>query len=352
MIGFLYDLRKKLSSKFSRSELNRRTPENEGETLDVYVSVETIRVIAYVNFFIMVICAVVLNKVLVTPKLAEGDGTTCGPYNGKFGDEMGILPGDGFNVSTGSHLVRLFGYNNICANWDYSPSREITAMIYPIFEYALLIYLFFEGVQAKLYFKKGWVSKTYYRVFKIFFVPMIIGCAWFRMIFVCIAYERPNHHTAGFFCLQITLVMVAIMNTYFMIDSKAEYAWLGGRKGTVTVATTYIVLNLIISPIKLYLTANIVFLAAPAKWSLYSIGGTKAGQVVDNFWFVFNAVIPLLVGFLRSLSEPSLMIKVDCRPSAYSSADGAIIEKTGDVEKEEGAKVIEPAATPEAVASA
>jgi len=137
-----------------------------------------------------------------------------------------------------------------------------------------------------------------------------------------------------------------------MIDSKAEYAWLGGRKGTVTVATTYIVLNLIISPIKLYLTANIVFLAAPAKWSLNNIGGTKAGQVVDNIWFVFNAVIPLLVGFLRSLSEPSLMIKVDCRPSAYSSADRAIIEKTGDVEKEEGAKVIEPAATPEAVASA
>ena len=215
-------------------------------------------------------------------------------------------------------------------------------MIYPIFEYALLIYLFFEGVQSKLYFKKGWVSKTYYRVFQIFFVPMILGCAWFRMIFVCIAYERSAHHTAGFFCLQITLLMVAILNTYFIIDSKAEYAWLGRRKGAVTVAMIYIVLNLIISPIKLYLTANIVLFEAPAAWSLNNTGGTKAGQVVDNIWFIFNAVIPLLVGFLRAFSEPSLIIKVDCAPSAYSSADGVIIEKTKDVEKEEGAKVIEP----------
>lgn len=113
MIGFCYDLRKTLSSKFSRSELNRRTPKNEGETLDVFVSVESIRVIAYVNFFIMVGCAIVLNAVLVTPKLVDGDGTTCGPFNGRFGKEMGILPGDGFDVVTGSHLVRLFGYNNV-----------------------------------------------------------------------------------------------------------------------------------------------------------------------------------------------------------------------------------------------
>jgi len=323
-----------LSSKFSRSELNRRTPENDGETLDVVVSVESIRVIAYVNFFIMIACATVLNNVLVAPILAEGDGTTCGAFNGYFGEEYGydngIKPGDGFDVSTGSHLVRLFGYNNVCARWDYSPSREITAMIYPIFEYALLLYLFFEGVQAKLYFKKGWVSGTYYRVFQILFIPMILGCAWFRMIFVVIAYENPAGHTAGFLGLQITLIIVAILNVYFMIDSRTEYAWLGGQKGTVAVATLYIVLNLIISPIKLYLTCNIVFYRLPAPWSLNKIGGSYVGQVVDKIWFILNAVIPLLVGFLRAFSEPSLIIKVDCAPSTYSSADGAIVEETKD----------------------
>lgn len=338
-----YSMRDLLSNKFSRSEANRRTPEKDGETLDVVVSVESIRVIAYINFFIMIACATVLNKVLVTPRLAEGDGTTCGAFNGKFGNEAnGILPGDGFDVATGSHLVRLFGFNNVCSRWDYSPSREITAMIYPIFEYALLLYLFFEGVQAKIYFKKGWVSETYYRVFQILFIPMILGCAWFRMIFVVIAYEQPAGHTAGFLGLQITLIIVAMLNVYFMIDSKAEYAWLGGRKGTIAVATIYIVLNLIISPIKLYLTCNIVFYSEPALWSLNTIGGAYIGQVVDTIWFIFNAVIPLLVGFLRAFSEPSITITIDVASSNYSSVDGgvAIVEKTEDAEKEEPEKVV------------
>jgi len=229
-------------------------------------------------------------------------------------------------------------------------------MIYPIFEYALLLYLFFEGVQAKLYFKKGWVSGTYYRVFQILFIPMILGCAWFRMIFVVIAYENPAGHTTGFLGLQITLIIVAILNVYFMIDSRTEYAWLGGQKGTVAVAILYIVLNLIISPIKLYLTCNIVFYSEPTLWSLNTIGGAYIGQVVDTIWFIFNAVIPLLVGFLRAFSEPSITITIDVAPSNYSRVDGAveIVEKTEDAEKEEPAKVVEaePSAEPDAVASA
>lgn len=176
------------------------------------------------------------------------------------------------------------------------------------------------------------------------------------MIFVVIAYEDPAGHTAGFLGLQITLIIVAMLNVYFMIDSKAEYAWLGGRKGTIAVALLYIVLNLIISPIKLYLTCNIIFYSLPAPWSLNKIGGAYIGQVVDTIWFFFNAVIPLLVGFLRAFSEPSLIIKIDVAPSNYSSVDGAvaIVEKTEDAEKEEPAKVFEdePAAEPEDVASA
>jgi len=352
MSGCCYNMRNILSSKFSRSEANRRTPEKDGETLDLVVSVECIRVIAYINFWIMIICARILNNVLVAPRLAEGDGTTCGAYNGDFGDDMGIQPGDGFDVTTESHLVRLFGYNNLCTAWDYTPSREITAMIYPIFEYALLLYLCFEYVQTKLYFKKGWVSETYYRVFQIFFFPTILGCAWFRMIFVVIAYDNPSLHTLGFLGLQITLILVAMLNVYFMIDSKAEYAWLGGRKGTVAFALVYMVVNVVVVGLKLFLTLTIVINTYPADWSLNKVGSLYAGQLVDKLFNVFQAVIPLIIGFLRAFSEPRLTITVDCAPSPYSGADGAIIEKTEDAEKEEPAKVVEPAAEPEAVASA
>lgn len=115
MPGCCYNARSTLSSKFFRSKANRRTPENEGEFIEMNISVEALRLVAYCNFFIMVGVAILLNKTLVAPKLAEGDGTTCGAFNGAFGDRVDppILPGEGFDVATGSHLVRLFGYNNV-----------------------------------------------------------------------------------------------------------------------------------------------------------------------------------------------------------------------------------------------
>lgn len=203
-------------------------------------------------------------------------------------------------------------------------------MIYPIFEYCLLLYLFFELVQTCIYFRKGWVSKTYYRVFLFFFVLMFLGCAWFRMIFVLIAYENISAHTAGFLGLQITLILVALLNTYFIVDSKAEYAWLGGRKGTLAFAFLYIVCNLIVSGFKLTLTCYIVFFTEPAGWSLNTIGGALVGEVVDKIWFVFNAILPLCVATLRCFSEPPLIIKVDVESSKYTDEAENPVEEDED----------------------
>ena len=79
-------------------------------------------------------CATLISKVWVAPYLAAGpsDGSTCSPFDRAMGDVVDppVLPGEGFDLlDTQSHLVRAFGFNNICANWDYSPSSEITALI-------------------------------------------------------------------------------------------------------------------------------------------------------------------------------------------------------------------------------
>lgn len=327
--------REVMSSKFSRSIDDRRTPDNEKDKVNVSVSVEAIRVVAYVNFMLMIGCAILVFNARVVPRLAKGpvdeDGnptnSTCGSFNGLFGDKVDppVFPGEGFDAPTQSHLVRAFGYNNICANWDYSPAREITAMIYPLFEYSLLLYLFFDYVQTLIYYKKGWVSRTYYKVFMFMFIPIIIGCSWFRMIFVVIAYMDLSGHTAGFFCLQITLILVAMMNTYFILDSKAAYSWIGGRKGTMACASIYIFCNLIVSPIKLYLTAEIVFKGEPAAWSLNPIAGTFAGDAVDKVWMIFNAILPLVVSSVRCFSEPCLEIVVDVPAANWTDDDGNII---------------------------
>jgi len=306
-----------LQNGYSRSVSARRHPEDEDATVKVYINVELLRVVTYVNFFIMVICTLFFQRFLVKPRLEKGPdvpGDICGPFNGDLGERLDppVLPGEGFDVSTQSHLNRAFGYNNVCANWDYTPSREITAMIYPIFEYALLLYCFFDFIQVYVYYKKGWVSKYYYRTFQVLITFMIIFTSWFRMIFVVIAYQDLSGHTAGFFGFQLTMIMTAVLNILFIIDTKAEFKLLGGRKGTLIASYTYLAMQLAISPLKLILTANIVFAGEAAGWSLNKVGSMYAGEFIDNIWFICNAVLPLFIAIIRAFSEPPLKISVDC----------------------------------------
>lgn len=334
-----------LQSKFSRPVTNRRSPSDEGEVIKWNVNVEAIRVIAYVNFFIMIICAMIINAVAASPRLKDGpaDGSICGAFDGAMGDKVDppVVPGQGFDVATQSHLQRSFGFNNVCANWDYSPSRELTALVFPLFEYSFLLYVILDFLKAYIYFKKGWCSKVFFRAFQVVFPFMLIGCSWFRMIFVIIAYEDMSGHTAGFFGFQITLIMVAVMNTWFVIDTKASFAWLGGQKGTTAVAIFYLGMNMIICAIKMFLTASIVFTGSPASWSTNEIFGMYIGQFVDNLWMLFNVLIPMAVAAIRGLSEDVLTIEIDLSAPSWTGEDqvdqGIALKEVADAGKEEAA---------------
>lgn len=96
--------------------------------------------------------------------------------------------------------------------------------------------------------------------------------------------------------------MVALINTYFIIDSKAEYAFLGGRKGTLYIALIYLSCILIIGPLKLFLTGHLIFRNELVGWSTNKVGSSVAGAVVANIWFVFNVILPLAVALLRAFS--------------------------------------------------
>lgn len=78
---------------------------DEAATLEIKVAPEAWRFIAYVFFWLMCLFAILMTKFVVGPLLAAGpsDGSTCPP----FGD------GKGFNVTTNSHLNRIFGFNNV-----------------------------------------------------------------------------------------------------------------------------------------------------------------------------------------------------------------------------------------------
>lgn len=74
----------------------------------------------------------------------------------------------------------LFGFKNICANWDYSPSRELTAMVYPLFEYSLLIYLILDFWTTQLANNRGELNAWFWKFSQIAFCINIVLCAQFR----------------------------------------------------------------------------------------------------------------------------------------------------------------------------
>ena len=211
-------------------------------------------------------------------------------------------------------------FSQICSNWDYSPSREITAAYYPFFEYSLLLYICADFMSAAIHWKKGLVSTRYYYVF-LFCLPfMIIFSSWFRLIFVIIAYENVAGHTFGFLMLQLVLIAVACLNVWFIVEAGIEYKFLGGPK-TKYFAFVYLFSNLVIGAIKIYLTTYVVLTASYPSWANTPFsgrdGGMVPGQLIDYIWMIFNAVIPFVLSYVRSRSERPLEVTVDFKSPCF-----------------------------------
>jgi hypothetical protein len=193
-------------------------------------------------------------------------------------------------------------------------------MVYPIFEYTLLLYIILDFAVTAVSYKKGYLSERYWTIHKIVFPFLLILCAWFRMIFVIEAYSNPRGHTAGFLGLQVALVTVALLNTGYVLETGTSYSFLGGVRGTRIAAYTFIIGDLIISGMKVYLSSYIVFGWGMdgkygdiyPQWALANVtDGMVIGKLVDLIWMIFNAVLPVIISYVRSKSEPALKFTID-----------------------------------------
>lgn len=174
-------------------------------------------------------------------------------------------------------------------------------MVYPYFEYALLIYITLDFCNFCLSHQRGEVSAQFWTLAKVCFPAQIILCSWFRMIFVVVAYENVQGHTAGYLGMEIVLLSVAILNTFFCLEAKTDF--LAGNSRRMAVA--YLVGDLIIGSVKLYLTSFVVLFASYPAWAK----GT-GGQVVDCIWMLFNAIIPLLISYQRAKTQTPIVFSI------------------------------------------
>ena len=178
---------------------------------------------------------------------------------------------------------------------------------------------------------------------------MIYLCACFRMIFVVLAYESVRGHTAGFLGLQTALLLVAIMNTTQIIYTGQSYpTWNLSETRTKRLAKVYLVVNYIISAIKLSATVNIVATgSAPSYYKQHLFGndgddgddgddGYVVGQLVDHAWMFMNAILPLIIAWVRMKNEDPLTIKITMPQLDYAEPNS---DETDDESSEDSVRI-------------
>lgn len=306
--------REKMATKVKRTNSSGEVD----KSLTFSVAAETWRFYAYCLFWFVVVFAIVMNYSFSVPRIKKGpsDGKACGAF-ARDDPEFGVYPGEGFNIQSHSHLNQIFGYNNICINWDYTPSRELTSIVYPAFEYSLIVYLCLDFVASALANRRGELTPWFWTASKIIFPLNLFFCSQFRQIFVIIAYEDPQGHTAAFVGLQLALLLVALQNTGFVYITNTSYHQLGGIHNTRKAAIAYLVGDVIISLFKIVLDLKVVFTGSTFEFTKKSMGLICVGQFIDYIWMFFNALIPWGLSYFRSKNEAPLKIVFSQEEAPY-----------------------------------
>ena len=257
---------------------------------------ETLRMITYGMFYFMVGCAMLFHRFLVLPKGAESctAGETC-----LFPVDMEDTP-----------LTRAFGYNNVCINWDYSPSRELTALIYPFVEYPLIAYVVLDYIQIYRDYKyDGQLPSWFFKLATGLLPIKILLLAWFRMIFVNEAFRSTVYHTLPFQGLQVALILVAITNSlYWTAHTTPLYIKQLGLNGTHLLMRVYILCLIVVTVFKIVVVSSI-FAGSPVV-DVKQPNSAALCAFADRAWLFLAAVVPFFSAAYERTIEVPLKITV------------------------------------------
>ena len=261
----------------------------------VRVHPEALRLIAYGAFWAMVLFAICMHSLFVR------------------GVDMDDTP-----------LVRIFGYNNICVYWDYSPSRELTALFYPLVEFPLLAYVTLKWLQVRQSYRQRAAPKWLYRLSCVLLPVKLVLLSWFRMVFVVIAFESVKAHTFGFIGLQFALVLVALLDLLYMEALRIGWPRFG-RKLTRVLHWMYFVALTLVTFLKL-LHVFTLFYATPILDPEKSSAAIFV-QTLDRLWMLLAAVLPIVLAELERRSEPGLYFVVTAAGAQPDDPEGNTISR-------------------------
>jgi len=246
----------------------------------VTYNAETLRMIAYVNFWIMVGSAILATKLFVHVDLSD------------------------------TPLIKTFGYNNICVYWDYEPARTMIAMIYPFVEIPLVFYLFNKSIKWKMLHSAGYLPTPLYILTLINTIIEVLLGLMFRMIFVVEAFQNVVGHTLPFQGLQVCLCLVAVEN--FLYDYKTNNVPFKNHqtfsRPALIIGFVYLISLLIVTSLKIiYVTS--VFLKAPV-FDVTVPAQKSFVTNLDTFWMFLAAVVPFFLALRGRIASGDTDIKI------------------------------------------
>ena len=232
---------------------------------------ETFRIVGYLGFMVMVGASVVITKTSI-------------PF-----------------VENTTALFTTFGYNNLCIMWDFSPAREVAALISPLSEYSMAAYIVLIHIKVRNAHHDGRASQRHLTASSVLTVLNLVLLAWFRMVFVVSPDFSVGGHTAGFLCLQVALCSIATENVAYhtYVSPVVPLEKQLGRKCALTLGASYVGTFILVTLLKMFLT---VYALASSPLS------AALGQAVDSAWMVLAVVVPFYVAIITRHVEEKIAL--------------------------------------------
>lgn len=205
-------------------------------------------------------------------------------------------------------FYRSFRTLAVCVQWDYTPSRQITALFYPVFEYSFAVFLVLSYVYVKKCYLMHEIPKWLWRFEQVTFPIKLVLFAWVRMIFVFPAEENIVGHTLGFLGLQIAVALIALENVMLANARKEDYFHLG-RKATRVLSWTYYFILLPATILKF--SIDVGFLIKKPFVNIQDPVQVIFVHSLDKIWMIFAAILPFFFAIYQYKTEPHLQIKTE-----------------------------------------
>jgi len=238
------------------------------------------------------------SKLVISPEKFRVIAYTC----------FGVLVGTGIlltkffaNMPEETVIHSVYGYDNICINFDYPPATYVVPTMWCVFLVPWVGYILTFWLRASIRLDEGKLSATAYYTMSGFSVFEVLCALYFIQVFV----SKPHDHPDPIYGLTMhqhpfTIFIVSIFTMSF---KSAWYFSSLGKLSSMQKFTAYSFIVLLFAMTVQKVTIEINAMAGGPLWVPSSETAMIVGSLADKLWTVLATVVPALVTYFVELKD-------------------------------------------------